>query len=94
MKQLNLINIIPVFQGKEDFTISELRRQAAEMGQRKAALSFSCHLLPVFDYNKRTEFRVTGISLRTIDRIIKRLTNDEKIEYRGSKRTGGWYVRT
>ena len=101
--------------------------------------------LPVFDYNKRTEFRVTlcpangeingeittsngeikpevgeingemkileaitenpgikrdrlrsitGISLRTIDRIVKRLTNDEKIEYRGSKRTGGWYVRT
>lgn len=43
MKQLNLINIIPVFQGKEDFTISELRRQAAEMGQRKAALSLSCH---------------------------------------------------
>ena len=97
--------------------------------------------LPVFDYNKRTEFRVTlrpangeikpdigeikpdigemtgemkifdtisknpgikrdrlllltGISLRTIDRIVKRLTEDEKIEYRGSKRTGGWYVRT
>ena len=101
--------------------------------------------LPVFDYNKRTEFRVTlcpangeingeittsngeikpevgeingemkileaitenpgikrdrlrsitGISLRTIDRIVKRLTDDEKIEYRGSKRTGGWYVRT
>ena len=87
--------------------------------------------LPVFDYNKRTEFRVTlcpangeingeittsngeingemkileaitenpgikrdrlrsitGISLRTIDRIVKRLTDDEKIEYRGSKRT-------
>ena len=101
--------------------------------------------LPVFDYNKRTEFRVTlcpangeingeittsngeikpevgeingemkilvaitenpgikrdrlraitGISLRTIDRIVRRLTDDEKIEYRGSKRTGGWYVRT
>ena len=101
--------------------------------------------LPVFDYNKRTEFRVTlcpangeingeittsngeikpevgeingemkileaitenpgikrdrlraitGISLRTIDRIVRRLTDDERIEYRGSKRTGGWYVRT
>ena len=22
------------------------------------------------------------------------MTDDEKIEYRGSKRTGGWYVRT
>lgn len=37
---------------------------------------------------------ITGISLRTIDRIVRRLTDDEKIEYRGSKRTGGWYVRT
>ena len=44
---------------------------------------------------KRDRLRaITGISLRTIDRIVKRLTNDEKIEYRGSKRTGGWYVRT
>ncbi len=37
---------------------------------------------------------MTGISLRTIDRIVKRLTDDKKIEYRGSKRTGGWFVRT
>ena len=22
------------------------------------------------------------------------MTDDEKIEYRGSKRTGGWYVKT
>lgn len=105
--------------------------------------------VPVFDYNKQTEFRVTlrpaagkingeingeikpsngeiksssgeingeikiwevisknpgikrdrmmmltGISLRTIDRIVRRLTDSQKIEYRGSKRTGGWYVRT
>ena len=37
---------------------------------------------------------LTGIPLRTIDRIVKRLTAVQKIEYRGSKRTGGWYVRT
>ena len=37
---------------------------------------------------------LTGISLRTIDRIVRRLTDSQKIEYRGSKRTGGWYVRT
>ena len=44
---------------------------------------------------KRERLRaITGISLRTIDRIVKRLTDDEKIEYRGSKRTGGWYVKT
>ena len=38
----------------------------------------------------------TGIPLRTIDRIVKRLSSGDsrKIEYRGSKRTGGWFVRT
>ena len=37
---------------------------------------------------------ITGIPLRTIDRIVKRLIEIKKIEYRGSKRTGGWFVRT
>ncbi|MBR2425667.1 MAG: hypothetical protein IKB16_02895 [Lentisphaeria bacterium] len=43
MKQLNMINIIPVFQGREDFAVSEIRRQAKEMGQTTYALSLSCH---------------------------------------------------
>ena len=33
-------------------------------------------------------------SLRTVSRILKRLSAAGKIEYRGSRRTGGWYVRT
>ncbi len=37
---------------------------------------------------------LTKIPLRTIDRNVKRLTDAKKIEYRGSKRTGGWFPRT
>ena len=36
----------------------------------------------------------THLSLRTIARILKRLSDNKRVEYRGSKRTGGWYVRT
>ena len=39
-------------------------------------------------------FLLTEIPLRTIDRIVKRLKDAKKIEYRGSKRIGGWFVRT
>lgn len=34
-----------------------------------------------------------GCSARTLDRILSLLTMDGKIEYRGSKRTGGYYVK-
>ena len=122
--------------------VNKFNRRIAKV---KNELECNGNPLSVFDYNKRTEFRVTlcpangeingeittsngeikpevgeingemkilevitenpgikrdrlraitGISLRTIDRIVRRLTDDEKIEYRGSKRTGGWYVRT
>jgi len=33
-------------------------------------------------------------SLRTVARSLQRLVDAGKVEYRGSKRTGGWYVRT
>lgn len=36
----------------------------------------------------------TKIPLRTIDRIIQRLKEKLKIEYRGSKRTGGWFIKS
>ena len=38
----------------------------------------------------------TGIPLRTIDRILRRLKAEEntKIEYRGSKKTGGWFIKS
>ncbi len=36
----------------------------------------------------------TNASLRTVNRSLKRLVAANKIEYRGSKKTGGWYVRT
>ena len=36
----------------------------------------------------------TKIPLRTIDRIIHRLKEKSKIEYRGSKRTGGWFTKS
>ena len=31
---------------------------------------------------------------RSVQRSLERLCSDKKIEYRGSKKTGGWYVRT
>ena len=44
---------------------------------------------------KREALLLTSkIPLRTIDRILKRLKESGKIEYRGSKKTGGWYVKT
>ena len=38
----------------------------------------------------------TKIPLRTIDRILRRLREggDAKIEYRGSKKTGGWFTKS
>lgn len=36
----------------------------------------------------------TGISLRTVARILKSLKESGVVEYRGSKKTGGWYPRT
>ena len=38
----------------------------------------------------------TQIPLRTIDRILQRLKKREysKIEYRGSKKTGGWFIKS
>lgn len=33
-------------------------------------------------------------STRSVRRSLERLSGASKIEYRGSKRTGGWYVRT
>ena len=33
-------------------------------------------------------------STRSVQRSLERLCSDKKIEYRGSKKTGGWYVRT
>ena len=37
---------------------------------------------------------VQTTSLRTVQRTLERLSQADKIEYRGSKRTGGWFVRT
>lgn len=38
----------------------------------------------------------TKIPLRSIDRLLRRLTlsGTGRIEYRGSKKTGGWYVKS
>ena len=36
----------------------------------------------------------TGISLRTIARVLKSLKESGVVEYSGSKKTGGWYPRT
>ena len=36
----------------------------------------------------------TEISLRTIDRILQRMKCSGRIEYRGSRKTGGWFVKT
>ena len=38
----------------------------------------------------------TQIPLRTIDRILRHLREgaDAKIEYRGSKKTGGWFIKS
>ena len=36
----------------------------------------------------------TEISLRTIDRILQRMKHSGRIEYRGSRKTGGWFVKT
>ena len=33
-------------------------------------------------------------SLRSVQRTLERLSDANKIEYRGSKRTGGWFVKT
>ena len=114
----------------------------------KAELEKNGNPPPIFDVNKRTEFRVTlrpvpdhgdkmdvisptgeiktptgeingenkilrvigdhpgikregllletGISLRTIDRILRRLRAEEdaRIEYRGSNKTGGWFIKS
>ena len=37
---------------------------------------------------------LSGISLRTLDRLLSALTKgtQPKIIYRGSKKTGGWYM--
>ena len=36
----------------------------------------------------------TKIPLRTIDRLLKSLKESGAVEYRGSRKTGGWYPRT
>jgi hypothetical protein len=33
-------------------------------------------------------------STRSVRRVLERLSLSDKIEYRGSKRTGGWFVKT
>lgn len=33
-------------------------------------------------------------SIRSVQRTLERLAKANKIEYRGSKRTGGWFVKT
>jgi hypothetical protein len=40
---MNMINIVPVFDGHEDFTISEILRQKKDVGIDKVALSLSYH---------------------------------------------------
>jgi len=39
-------------------------------------------------------FLMLKTSLRTVQRTLERLQGTGKIEYRGSKKTGGWYVKT
>jgi len=33
-------------------------------------------------------------STRSVRRVLERLASQKKIEYRGSKRTGGWFIKT
>ena len=33
-------------------------------------------------------------SNRSVRRMLERLSSSNKIEYRGSKRTGGWFIKT
>ena len=42
-KQMNMINIVPVFVGSEDFTVSEIIRQHKETGLTRFALCLSYH---------------------------------------------------
>ena len=39
-------------------------------------------------------FLIVQTSLRSVQRTLERLESANKIEYRGSKRTGGWFVKT
>jgi ATP-dependent DNA helicase RecG len=39
-------------------------------------------------------FLEIGTSTRSVRRVLERLSKDNRIEYRGSQRTGGWFVKT
>ena len=39
-------------------------------------------------------FLFVQTSIRSVQRTLERLEAADKIEYRGSKRTGGWFVKT
>ena len=43
---------------------------------------------------KEQVFLSVKTSLRSVQRTLERLSDANKIEYRGSKRTGGWFVKT
>ena len=45
---------------------------------------------------KRKLKEATGLSLRAVERIVKKMSSDSnrKIEYRGSKKTGGWFIKS
>ena len=36
----------------------------------------------------------TKIPLRTIDRFLQHLKRESQIEYRGSRKTGGWFIKS
>ena len=42
-KEMNMINIVPVFVGREDFAVSEILRQHRETGLTRFALCLSYH---------------------------------------------------
>ena len=44
---------------------------------------------------KRTELAsITGVSVRSVERVLSRLAKSGRIEYRGSDKTGGWFAKS
>lgn len=77
-------------------------KAASEMGDRRMGRDTSLDRERVVEYigrhpgAKRDELSLElKIPLRTLARVLKELGKaDSPVEYRGSSRTGGWYIRT
>lgn len=80
--------------GEKKVQIGEINPESGEINDQSGEIKITKLIIRYLGIKRKALAEQTNIALRTVDRMLKRLDSADKIEYRGSNKSGGWFPKT